>query len=79
MITTVQRWGNSLAIRIPKPFAVETDLQENSEVDIALDGDRIVVSPARKEFRLADLVRSISPQNLHREISWGDSTGREVW
>lgn len=79
MITTVQRWGNSLAIRIPKPFAVETDLQENSEVDIALDGDRIVVSPARKEWRLGDLVKAISPQNLHRETSWGDSAGREVW
>ncbi|HET9635618.1 MAG TPA: AbrB/MazE/SpoVT family DNA-binding domain-containing protein [Gemmatimonadaceae bacterium] len=79
MITTVQRWGNSLAIRIPKPFAVETDLKENSEVDIALDGDRIVVRPTRKEWRLSDLVKAISPQNLHRETSWGDSAGREVW
>lgn len=79
MLTTVQRWGNSLAIRIPKPFAVETELQENSEVDIALDGGRIVVSPARKEWRLRDLVKAISPENLHREIGWGDKTGREVW
>ena len=79
MLTTVQRWGNSLAIRIPKPFAVETELQENSEVDIALDGGRIVVTPARKEWRLRDLVKAISPENLHRETSWGDKTGREVW
>lgn len=79
MITTVQRWGNSLAIRIPKPFALETDLRENSEVDISLDGQRIVVSPARKELRLAELVKAISPVNVHGEIDWGTRAGREAW
>jgi antitoxin MazE len=42
MLTTIQRWGNSLAVRIPKPFAAQTDLSENSQVDISLDGDRTV-------------------------------------
>jgi antitoxin MazE len=79
MVTTVQRWGNSLAIRIPKPFALETDLRENSEVDITLDGDRIVVSPARKDWRLAELVKQIKPGNLHREVRWGPKAGREAW
>jgi antitoxin MazE len=79
VLTTVQRWGNSLAIRIPKPFALETDLQENSEVDISLDGQRIVVSPARKEWRLAALVKGITPQNIHDEIDWGTKVGGEAW
>ena len=79
MLTTVQRWGNSLAIRIPKPFALETDLQENSQVDIALDGGRIVVSHARKEWRLAELVKAITARNLHKEVRWGSKAGGEAW
>lgn len=75
----VQRWGNSLAIRIPKPFALETDLRENSEVDIALDGNCIVVSPARKQWRLGKLVKAITPRNLHEEVRWGPKAGREAW
>lgn len=79
MVTTVQRWGNSLAIRIPKPFALETDLHENSEVDIAVDGNRIVVSPARKEWRFAELVEAITPRNVHKEVAWGKKAGGEAW
>ena len=79
MLTTIQRWGNSLAVRIPKPFALQTDLSENSEVDISLEGDRIVVSPAVKEWKLDDLLAGISPRNTRKEISWGDRAGAEAW
>ena len=79
MLTTIQRWGNSLAVRIPKPFALQTDLSENSEVDISLDGDRIIVSPAVKEWKLDDLLAGITARNAHKEISWGDRAGAEAW
>ena len=79
MLTTVQRWGNSLAVRIPKPFALQADLQENSEVDISVEGDRIVVSPATKEWKLDDLLGGITRRNAHEEIRWGDRAGGEVW
>jgi antitoxin MazE len=79
MLTTIQRWGNSLAVRIPKPFALQTDLGENSEVDISLEGNRIVVSPAVKEWKLDDLLAGITPGNAHKEISWGDRVGGEAW
>jgi len=79
MLTTIQRWGNSLAVRIPKPFALQTDLGENSEVDISLEGDRIVVSPAVKEWKLDDLLAGITARNAHKEISWGDRAGAEAW
>jgi antitoxin MazE len=79
MLTTIQRWGNSLAVRIPKPFALQTDLSENSEVDISLEGDRIVVSPATKEWKLDDLLAGITKRNTHKETSWGDRAGREGW
>jgi antitoxin MazE len=79
MLTTIQRWGNSLAVRIPKPFALQTDLSENSEVDISLEGGRIVVSPATKEWKLDDLLSGITKRNAHKEISWGDRAGGEAW
>ncbi|MBA2706519.1 MAG: AbrB/MazE/SpoVT family DNA-binding domain-containing protein [Gemmatimonadaceae bacterium] len=79
MVTTIQRWGNSLAIRIPKAFAAQARLVENSDVDISLEGDRIVVSPAQREWKLDDLVEKIKPANRHREIRWSDRTGKEAW
>lgn len=79
MLTTIQRWGNSLAVRIPKPFALQTDLSENSEVDISLEGDRIVLSPATKEWKLDDLLAGITTRNTHKETSWGDRAGSEAW
>ena len=79
MLTTIQRWGNSLAVRIPKPFALQTELGENSEVDISLEGDRIVVSPVAKEWKLDDLLAGITSGNAHKEMSWGDRAGGEAW
>lgn len=79
MVTTIRRWGNSLAIRIPKAFAAQTQLAENSDVEISVEGERIVVTPARREWKLDDLVGKIKPANTHREISSGDRTGKEIW
>ncbi len=79
MVTSVQRWGNSLAIRIPKAFAAQAQLSENSDVEIALEGDRIVVTRASRQWTLRQLVQGITPANLHREIRWGDRTGKETW
>ena len=79
MVTSVQRWGNSLAIRIPKAFAAQAQLSENSDVEISLEGDRIILTPAKREWRLDELVQKITPANTHREVHWGDRTGKETW
>ena len=79
MVTTIQRWGNSLAVRIPKAFAAQAQLTENSDVDISIDGDRIVVTPARREWKLDELLKAVKPSNVHREVKWGDRTGKETW
>ncbi|MEO8194197.1 MAG: AbrB/MazE/SpoVT family DNA-binding domain-containing protein [Gemmatimonadales bacterium] len=79
MVTTVGRWGNSLAIRIPKAFAAQADLVEDTEVEIALEGDTIVVRQARKEWTLDELVKGITKANTHREVEWGRKAGREAW
>jgi antitoxin MazE len=79
MQTTVQRWGNSLAVRIPKAFAAQANLSEDTAVEMSVEGDRIVLAPARREWTLAELVRQISPANRHDEVEWGESAGREAW
>ena len=79
MVTSVQRWGNSLAIRIPKAFAAQAQLTENTDVDISLDGDRIVITPARRTWTLRELVGDITPANRHREIEWRQRAGKESW
>jgi len=78
--TTVSKWGNSLAIRIPQSLAKEAKLAEGDSVAMDLDAKgRIVLSSARKTYRLSDLVARISPKNLHRETDWGKPEGKEIW
>lgn len=79
MITTIQRWGNSLAIRIPKPFAAQAQLGEDATVDISVDGDRIIIAPARTTWSLDKLLRQVKPSNLHPATDWGEQKGRESW
>ena len=79
MVTSVQKWGNSLAIRIPKAFAAQAQLEENTTIEMSIDGERITLVPARHEWKLNDLVRKISPANLHSEVEWGSPKGGESW
>ena len=79
MRTNIQRWGNSLGVRIPKPFALQASLEENSEVDISVDGDRIILSAAKKEWHLDELLAAITRTNPHKETGWGRSKGGEAW
>ena len=80
MITAVQRWGNSLALRIPKAFAMETHLDNGSEVDVSVKGDSIVISPIRRRrYDLNDMLEAITPENCHPEFNSGTAVGREEW
>jgi antitoxin MazE len=80
MVTKILKWGNSLGLRIPKSFAKEAGVEEGSAVDISLDGDRIVIRPAKPlRYQISKLVSEIREDNIHEEISTGDVVGREVW
>jgi antitoxin MazE len=69
MKTLVQRWGNSLALRIPKPFAEEISMREGDEVEMNVAKGRLIVLPRPpRAYHLADLVAEIRPGNLHKEI-----------
>ena len=78
MHARVQRWGNSLALRIPRPFAIEAGIEANSDVDLTVENGQLVVRPMRKPS-LDDLLSGITDENLHGEVGSGDPVGNEAW
>ena len=80
MQARVQKWGNSLALRIPKAFAAEARLAQDTLVDIALEGDTLVVRPvAEQRYDLDALLAGVTPENIHGEVSTGEPVGNEEW
>jgi len=80
MQTKIQKWGNSLALRIPKSFALNVNLKQNELVDISIDKDKIIISPiAPKKYSLEDLLEGVSENNLHGEFDTGAPAGKEIW
>ena len=80
MKASVKKWGNSAAIRIPAAVLEATRVQINEEVDIREEAGRIVIEPVReKTYKLDDLLKGITKDNLHEEIDFGRPEGREVW
>jgi antitoxin MazE len=77
--TRVQRWGNSLAVRIPKPVARQLGLVEGGEVALEVREGALEVRPLGARYRLAELVSEIREGNLHDEAEWGAPRGREAW
>lgn len=78
MKTTVKKWGNSLAIRIPKVISEELSIQYDTEVEMIARKGSLILTP-RPCYLLKDLLAQVSQDNLHEEIDTGDRTGREEW
>jgi len=78
MIASMQKWGNSLAVRIPKPLADILGIGPGSQVRIAAEQGRIVITAAAK-YSLEELLEGITPANLHGETNLGKPAGKEVW
>ncbi|MBI4502854.1 MAG: AbrB/MazE/SpoVT family DNA-binding domain-containing protein [Gemmatimonadetes bacterium] len=80
MRAAIQKWGNSLAIRIPKALAQDTRLGQGIEVEITIEDGRLVLEPVRTPRpTLKRLLAGITKGNRHGEVEWGDATGREAW
>lgn len=79
MRVQIQKWGNSLALRIPKSFAVESNIGQGSTVEVSMEKDKIVLFPiAEPESSLDELMAQVTVENLHREIDTGNSVGKEL-
>ena len=79
MRTRVQKWGNSLAVRIPKPFAEGAGLKPSSEVEVSLKEGEVRLTPVRPRWKLRQLLAGVTKRNLHSEVDSGPGVGREAW
>jgi antitoxin MazE len=78
--TRLQKWGNSLAVRIPKGFAEELGIGEESQIEIKLIDSSIVIRPKLRTIpSLKELVAGITEENRHPEYDWGPPVGKEIW
>jgi antitoxin MazE len=76
----VRKWGNSLALRIPRSFAAEARLEQDMPVEISLVEGNLVVTPVvDPAFTLEQLLAGVTEENLHREVDTGAPVGDEAW
>lgn len=75
----IQKWGNSLAIRIPKSFAKETNIEQGSIIDLSTIKGQLIAKPIKEdEYSLDELLAGVTKENLHTEFDIGDAVGRET-
>jgi antitoxin MazE len=81
MKVKIQKWGNSLAVRIPKSFAVQTEIEQDTIVDLSILEGNIIVKPEKRKPKLTleDLLQKVSAENLHGEVETGEAVGKEVF
>ncbi|MEJ5188861.1 MAG: AbrB/MazE/SpoVT family DNA-binding domain-containing protein [Breznakiellaceae bacterium] len=77
MQTVVQKWGNSLGIRIPALYVKEFNLEKGSFVEITEEDGKIIIHPPKKT--LTDLLSKVTDENKHSAIETGSSIGNEGW
>ena len=79
MLTKVQKWGNSYALRIPKALAEELQFTLESAVELHIENGKLIIEPVGKtEYTLDQLLAGITPENMHAEVDWGEPVGLEV-
>jgi antitoxin MazE len=80
METKIQKWGNSLGVRIPSSIAKRQSIQAGSIVTVEETADAISIRVVKnKPETLAELVAQITPENQHPEVDWGEPRGKEIW
>jgi antitoxin MazE len=79
MQTQVGKWGNSLAVRIPRACAEGLKLAEGMEVDIVVVDGGLLLKRRPRQFTLDELIAGITPENRHEETDWGPPAGGEAW
>lgn len=78
-MTTIQKWGNSLAIRIPRTVAGQLDVEDGASVELQVREGELIIRPVRsKKLSLSELLINCKPSQLHGETDFGEDVGREV-
>jgi antitoxin MazE len=80
MTTSITKWGNSLAVRIPRALAEQIQLEEGTEVTFSISDNSIIITPKRrKKYTLDELLEGMTPEKFHSEIDTGVAMGNEIW
>jgi len=80
MHVRVQKWGNRLALRIPKPLAEHAEVTEGTVLNLAVSEGKVVATPVQqKKLSLSELLAKVNKKNLHGEVDSGRPVGREIW
>ena len=80
METTLRKWGNSPALRLPVALLREADMAPDQAVSVTVADGRIVIAPSTKVvYSLDALLGGITPRNRHSEVETGTPVGREIW
>lgn len=80
METKIQKWGNSLGVRLPKSIATGQELEAGSVVKLSLLDKKIIIERVSKSTpTIKDLVSQITNSNLHAVVDWGKPRGKEIW
>ncbi|KAF0107530.1 MAG: antitoxin [Anaerolineaceae bacterium] len=79
MKTRVQKWGNSLAVRIPQHVIREAGLAYNTAVEMKVEEGKLVIQRTDENPTLEALLAKVTPENIHKEVETGESAGNEVW
>ncbi len=85
MQATISKWGNSLALRLPRHVAEQASLVEGTTVELEVDGGMLKVVPSRRKFKLSELLEG-EPKRAGKkkgaaaaEVDWGPPRGDETW
>ena len=80
MRTKIQKWGNSLAVRIPIPYVKEAQVAYGTDVDLSVVDGKIVIDPHTEPvYNLKELLGGVNKSNIHSEVDTGSPVGKEVW
>ena len=79
MQVALQKWGNSLALRIPAGFARQIKVRQGDPVQLSLTDNKLTIQPAKPSFEAKSLIRKIKKGHVHRETDWGGPRGAEAW
>lgn len=77
MQTVVQKWGNSLGLRIPSLWAKDNNVRSGSKIEVIVEKGKITILPQKKS--LDDMLAMVTPENIHSEVSTGNVVGKEEW
>lgn len=77
MQTVVQKWGNSLGLRIPSLWAKDNNVRSGSKIEVIVEKGKITILPQKKS--LDDMLAMVTPENIHSEVSTGNAIGNEEW